>query len=219
MCIDYRSLNSVTVRDSYMSPRIDEIFDSLSKSKVFSVLDATSGYYQIMLEEEAKEKTAFSFRGKLYEFNRMPFGLCNAPATFQRAMDRIFRKENRIFVIPYLDDIIVYSESEEEHQKHLGIVLGEIRSAGLKLNKAKCKFFKKEIKILGNIIGDGKIRIDPQRIEEIKKYPIPRTLKELRSFWGISNYCREFIKGLSEVANPLYELLKGEKKSLTNKSF
>jgi hypothetical protein len=125
MCVDYRALNSVTTRNSYMSPRIDEVYDSLAEAKYFSVLDATSGYYQIAMEERDKNKTAFSFKGRLYEFNRMPFSLCNAPATFQRAMDGIFRKENRKFVIPYLDDIIVYSKTLEDHEKHLKIVLGK----------------------------------------------------------------------------------------------
>ncbi|KAF9762097.1 Transposon Ty3-I Gag-Pol polyprotein [Nosema granulosis] len=110
MCIDYRSLNKITIRDSYMSPRVYEIYDELSKTRVFSILDATSGYYQIAMEEGDKEKAAFSFKGRLYEYNRMPFKLCNAPETIQRSMDAIFRSENMKFVIPYLDNIIVYSQ-------------------------------------------------------------------------------------------------------------
>lgn len=184
MCVDYRRLNEVTIKDRYSAPRIDEIYDSLGEAKIFSILDATSGYYQLALEEKDKEKTAFSFKGQLYEFNRMPFGLCNAPASFQRAMDQIFRSESRKFVIPYLDDIIVFSRSLKEHREHLEIVLGKIRSAGLSLNEGKCKFFKTEIKILGCIIGQGKIKIDENRLENIKLYPEPSNIKELRSFWG-----------------------------------
>ncbi|KAF9752805.1 Retrovirus-related Pol polyprotein from transposon, partial [Nosema granulosis] len=129
-----------------MSPRVDEIYDELSKARVFSILDATSGYYQIAMDEADREKTAFAFKGQLYEYNRMPFGLCNAPATFQRAMDSIFRAENRRFVIPYLDDIIVYSQRLEDHENHLRIVLGKLKGAGVSLNKKKCKFLKSEIK-------------------------------------------------------------------------
>ncbi|KAF9761335.1 Retrovirus-related Pol polyprotein from transposon opus [Nosema granulosis] len=140
MCIGYRSLNQITIRDSYMSPRVDEIYDELSKARIFSILDATSGYYQIAMEESDKEKTAFSFKGRLYEYNRMPFGLCNAPETFQRAMDAIFRTENRKFVIPYLDDIIVYSQRIEDHEKHLKVVLGKLKGAGVSLNKKNASF-------------------------------------------------------------------------------
>ncbi|WUR05035.1 endonuclease [Vairimorpha necatrix] len=213
MCVDYRGLNSITVKDAYMTPRIDEIFDSLSTATIFTILDATSGFHQIPLQEEDKEKTAFSYRGKLYEFNRMPFGLCNAPATFQRAMDNIFRKENHNFVIPYLDDIIIYSRNKEEHKKHVRIVLGKIRAANLSLNKKKCKFFRSEIKILGNVIGNGIIKVDETRIKDIQAYPIPTTIKELRSFLGMANYCRDFVTKMAEITGPLYDVLKGEKQT------
>lgn len=215
MCIDYRALNAVTIKDSYVSPRIDEIYDALTDAGIFSVLDATSGYYQIAMEEKDKEKTAFSFKGRLYEFNRMPFGLCNAPATFQRTMDEIFSKENRMFVIPYLDDIIVYSKSRREHEKHLRIVLGKLKAAGLSLNEKKSKFFREQFKILGNIISKGMIKADPERIEKLLKYPEPKIMKELRSFLGTINYGREFIKDIAGLTAPLYELLKGERKSST----
>lgn len=166
ICVDYRKLNEITIRDRYTSPRIDEIYDTLRDAKIFSILDATSGYYQIAMDESDKEKTAFSFRGKLYEFNRMPFGLCNAPASFQRAVDQIFREENRKFVIPYLDDIIIFSKSMKDHEKHLEIVLGKIKAAGLSLNEGKCKFLKTEIKILGSIVMKGKIEIDKERLRK-----------------------------------------------------
>lgn len=197
MCIDYRALNQITIRDRYSSPRIDEIYDAMANARVFSILDATSGYYQLALAEEDKEKSAFEYKGKLYEFNRLPFGLCNAPATFQRTMDLIFGGENRKFVIPYLDDIIIFSEDEASHKKHLDIVMGKIRAVGLALNKNKCKFFKSEVKILGNIVGGGCIRVDNERVEFIKNYPEPTTIKQLRSFLGVVNFCREFIKNFA----------------------
>ncbi|KAF9761154.1 Retrovirus-related Pol polyprotein from transposon opus [Nosema granulosis] len=213
MCVDYRRLNKITVKDRYSSPRIDEIYDELAGAKIFSVLDATSGHYQITMEEKDKEKTAFSFKGRLYEYNRMPFGLCNVPATFQRAMDTILRKENRKFVIPYLDDVIVYSKTKEDHSKHLRVVMGKLRAAGISLNGGKCKMFREEIKILGNIISQGKIKVDPERTQRIRNYSPPTTIKELRSFLGVANYCRGFVPGFAELTGPLYDLLKGEKKT------
>lgn len=164
-CIDYRPLNIITIKDRYPIPRIDEIIDALSKAKIFSTLDATSGYYQIAMAPEDMEKTAFAYKNGFYEFTRMPFGLCNAPATFQRAMNNILKKERFKFVIPYLDDIIIFSKDETGHQTHLDIVLGKLKAAGLSLNKKKCHLFKEEIKILGYIITKGKVSNDPERVE------------------------------------------------------
>ncbi|MGL5707634.1 MAG: reverse transcriptase domain-containing protein [Aeromonas sp.] len=212
LCIDYRLLNDITIKDKYPIPRIDEILDDLSGAKVFSILDATSGYYQLAIEEEDKPKTAFSWKGGLYEFNRMPFGLCNGPATFQRAMDRIFAKERGKFVIPYMDDLIIYSKSIKDHENHIEVVMGRIKSYGLSLNKSKCVFASDELKILGNIISAGKIKPDPNKIKAIHDYPKPANIKELRSFLGLVNYCREFIKGYAILANPLFKLLKGKTK-------
>ncbi|WUR04295.1 endonuclease [Vairimorpha necatrix] len=212
LCIDYRELNKITVKDKYPLPRIDEILDDLADATIFSTLDATSGYYQIALEEVDKEKTAFSWRGGHYEFNRMPFGLCNAPATFQRTMDKIFVKENRKFVIPYLDDIIIYSKNHQEHHEHLEIVLGKLKAAGIALNRKKCHFFKEEIKILGNIVTNKTTKPDPEKVKAINEYKEPTNIAQLRSFLGLINYCREFIRNLSAIAAPLYELFKGESK-------
>ncbi|KRH93285.1 putative retrotransposon, partial [Pseudoloma neurophilia] len=144
LCIDFRALNKATIKDSYPVPRIEEIIDNLQNAKYFSILDATSGYYQLNMDDGSREKTAFSWKTGHYEFVRMPFGLCNAPDTFQRAMDEIFQKESGRFVFNYLDDTIVFSKNEAEHKKHLDTVFGKIRSAGLSLNPKKCKLFRKE---------------------------------------------------------------------------
>ncbi|MGL6131243.1 MAG: reverse transcriptase family protein, partial [Fusobacteriaceae bacterium] len=162
LCIDYRGLNQVTKKDTYPLPRIAEILDKLSSARIFTTLDATKGYYQIELEEADKEKTAFAWKGGLYEFNRLPFGLCNAPATFQRIMDNIFRGCYD-YVIPYLDDIIIFSRSKDEHRLHLRSVMEKLKEAHIYLNKSKCKFFKKEINILGNIVSEGIIKADPKK--------------------------------------------------------
>ncbi|MGL5707185.1 MAG: reverse transcriptase domain-containing protein, partial [Aeromonas sp.] len=215
LCVDYRQLNSHTIKDNYPLPRIDDIIDSLSKASIFSVLDATSGFYQIALNEKDIEKTAFCYKNGLYEFVRMPFGLCNAPGTFQRAMDTIFKKDIHKHVIPYLDDIIIFSKDLESHKSHLDSVLRKIHSAGLVLNKKKCRFFQQEIKILGNLISKGRVRPDPHKVEAIKNYKLPNNIKELRSFLGLCNYTREYIINYAEIALPLFSLLKGETKRST----
>ncbi|KAF9749456.1 Retrovirus-related Pol polyprotein from transposon, partial [Nosema granulosis] len=185
--------------------------------RVFSTLDATSGYYQLELEERAKEKTAFSWKGGHFEFNRMAFGLCNAPSTFQRAMDTILREEIDKFAISYLDDIIIYSKDIETHKKHLETVFMKLKEAGIFLNKKKCKLGKQKVKILGNVVSEGQVRPDSEKIECIKTYPLPTTVKELRSFLGLLNYCREFIKNFAQKAKPLFDLLKGETKRSVRK--
>ncbi|KAF9760593.1 Retrovirus-related Pol polyprotein from transposon [Nosema granulosis] len=217
MCIDYRALNKITVRDKYPLPRIDEILDRLSGAKIFSNLDATSGYYQIGIAEGDKPKTAFTWKGGFYEFNRMPFGLCNAPATFQRAMDSLVGNVFPEFVIPYLDDIIVFSKNKEEHTIHLSTVAKKLKEVGLVLNRKKCNFYKDEIKILGNIVSKGYFKPDPSKIDSIKSYPFPNNIKELRSFLGLVNYCREYVKSYAELTRPLFDELKGETKNSNRK--
>ncbi|MGL5691745.1 MAG: reverse transcriptase family protein, partial [Bacteroidales bacterium] len=212
LCIDYRALNNLTIKDNYPLPRIDEITDSLAKASIYSTLDATSGFYQIAIEEADIPKTAFTYKNGLYEFLRMPFGLCNAPGTFQRAMDTIFRKDLHKYVIPYLDDIIIFSNSPEEHKIHLDSVLKRIHAAGLILNKKKCKFFKNEVKILGSIVSKGRVKPDPNKISAIKSYSRPSNIKELRSFLGLCNYTRQFVRNYASIALPLFQILKNETK-------
>lgn len=208
MCIDYRKLNEVTIKDQYPIPRINQILDSLHGSSIFSTLDATSGYYQITMSVKDRPKTAFYHQGNSYQFKRMPFGLCNAPSTFQRSMNEIFKDEIWKFVIPYLDDIIIFSKTLEEHKLHLEVVLGKIKAAGIALNPGKCKLFRSEIKILGNIIAYNTIKPDPSKVEAIKNYGTPNNIKELRSFLGLANYIRDFVPRFAELVGPLTELLK-----------
>jgi predicted aspartyl protease len=213
MCIDYRPLNTITIKNAYPMPRIDEILDALGKAKIFSVIDATSGYHQIAMEEDDIEKTAFAWKGQLFEYTRMPFGLCNAPATFQATMDAILQEDKWKIAIPYLDDVIIYSESIEEHQTHLIKILNKIKGAGLVLNGEKCRFFKTEIEYLGHWISEGKIKPDPKKIQTIQECKAPITLKDLRSFLGLANFCGQFIPQYASKVAILTDLLKGEKQS------
>ena len=213
LCVDYRALNEITVKNAYPLPRIDDIIDTLSKAEIFSVMDATSGYHQIALEETDMKKTAFSWKGELYEYTRMPFGLCNAPATFQSIMNTVLREVNWDFTIPYLDDIIVFSQSVDEHRKHLEIVLGKLRAAGLSLNHEKSKFFQVEVEFLGNIISKDCVKPDPKKVLAITNCEPPETLRELRSFLGLANFCSPFIKQFASITAPLTDLLKGEVKA------
>lgn len=178
LCIDYRDLNEITIRDRYPLPSIQELLDKLGSAKIFSKLDATSGYYQIAVDERDIEKTAFSYKNGFYEFVRMPFGLCNGPATFQRAMDNILRQHLGKMVMPYLVDIIIFSKNEEKHEKDLEIIMGKLKAANIFLNKKKCDVYQDELKILGFIIGNGKIGTDPGKIRAIKDYSLPKTIKD-----------------------------------------
>ncbi|KAI5151526.1 hypothetical protein ENBRE01_2196 [Enteropsectra breve] len=212
VCIDYKNLNDVTIKDRYPIPRIDEILDELAKGKVFSSLDATIGYYQIKLSPSDRDKTAFRWSGGFYEFTRMPFGLCNAPATFQRIMDNVLREVSWKFVIPYLDDIIIYSETEKEHEEHLRIVFEKLKEAGISLNENKCKLFKDQISILGNLVSGGTVKPEPEKIKALRNFQRPQNINELRSFLGLLNYCRGFIPNLAEKTKPLNDMLKGTPK-------
>lgn len=213
VCIDYRPINLIKKRNAYPMPRIDEILDSLANGKIFSVIDATSGYHQIAMQEEDIQKTAFAWKGQLYEYTRMPFGLCNAPATFQATMDAILLGEKWKCAIPYLDEIIVFSNSIERHQEDLKRILNKLKAAGLTLNGDKCKFFRTEIQYLGHTISAGKIRPDSKKIETILDSKAPITLKDLRSFLGLSNFCSNFIPHYATKIARLTDLLKGEKQS------
>lgn len=194
-------------------PRLDDILGCMSQEKIFSRLDALSGYYQIEMEEGSIEKTAFGCRAETFEFLRMPFGLVNAPATFQRAMDNILREEKWKHVVIYLDDIVIFSKTEEEHKIHVDGVLKKLEAAGITLNKKKCEFFKKEIMVLGHVLDGQTIKPSLEKVKAIKEARLPLTIKEMQSFLGLVNYCRKFIKDLSKEAEPLFNTIKGDRSS------
>jgi len=210
-CIDYRKLNSITRKDSHPLPRIDDMLDTFEGSQWFTTLDLASGYWQVEMEEKDKEKTAFITHEGLYEFNVMPFGLCNAPATFQRLMHMVYG--NLIFTKApvYIDDTNVHSKTFEQHLGDLEEVFGRLRDAKLKLRLEKCYLCFKEIKFLGYIIGSEGMKVDQEKIEKVKNFPIPKNVSELRSFIGLASYYRRFIKDFSKIAKPLTDLFQKER--------
>ena len=208
MCVDYRALNKVTIKNNYPLPRIDDLFDRLAGARYFSRIDLKSGYYQIRIADEDVEKTACRTRYGSYEFLVMPFGLCNAPSTFTTLMNTIFREEMDDFVIVYIDDILVYSKTAEEHARHLEVVLKRLRDNKLYANGEKSEFAKEEIEFLGHVVtGDG-IKPDMKKVKAIQEWKRPSTQKGLRSFLGLANYYRRFIRNFSKIARPLSDLLK-----------
>uniref|UniRef100_A0A3P8UAF7 Gypsy retrotransposon integrase-like protein 1 n=1 Tax=Amphiprion percula TaxID=161767 RepID=A0A3P8UAF7_AMPPE len=209
LCIDYRKLNMQTVKDAYPLPNLQESLSALSGSKWFSVLDLKSGYYQIEMNESDKEKTAFVTPIGFWEFNRMPQGVTNAPSTFQRLMEKSMGDLHLKEVLVYLDDLIIFSDSLEEHERRLLRVLNRLKEYGLKLSPEKCKFFQTSVKYLGHIVSERGVETDPDKILTLKSWPVPRNLKELKSFLGFAGYYRRFIKGYSAIAKPLNELTRG----------
>jgi len=207
ICLDYRKLNQITKRPIFHIPSAQEIFDRLGGNRVFSTLDLSKGYYQIPMNESDAKKTAFSTPSGHYEFIRMPFGLCGAPATFQRALSSVLHEElNKICCI-YLDDIIVYGRSEEEHDCRLRIVLQKLHNAGLKLSRQKCIFRCNTVRFLGHEISKDGVKTDPEKVEKIKQWPLPITYADLHSFIGFANYYRRFVKNYFSVVHPLISLL------------
>ena len=218
MCIDYRQINKVTVKNKYPLPRIEDLFDQLKGAGVFSKIDLRSGYYQLRVKEVDVPKTAFRTRYGHYEFLVMPFGLTNAPAEFMDLMNRVFRPYLDQFVVVFIDDILVYSRDEQEHEQHLKIVLQTLREKKLYAKLSKCDFWLKEVSFLGHIVSAEGIRVDPAKIEVVVNWKPPQSLTEVRSFLGLAGYYRRFVKGFSIIASPLTRLLrKGVKFEWTDK--
>src|SRR3984957_16312710 len=207
-CVNYKPLNDITKKDTYPLPRIDEILDSLHQAQWFTTLDLASGYWQIRVKAEDQEKTAFTTKFGIFEFKVMPFGLCNAPATFQRTMDQILQGIKEEFVLVYLDNVIIYSKTFKEHLQHLTKVLDRIRNANLSLKAEKCNFIATELQFLGHVVGKDGVKPDPEKVEKMMNYPEPRNIRELHGVLGLFSYYRRFIKDFTQLADSLYKLLK-----------
>ena len=215
LCVDYRELNQKTVKDSYALPRIEELMDGLAGSKWFSVIDMKSGYHQIEIYPDHQPRTAFT-AGPLgfWEYCRMPFGLSNSPATYQRVMEECLDGLNHSICHIYLDDVIIVGSTFEQHQDNIKRVFQRLRECGMKLSGKKCKFFRKEVKYIGHIVSAEGIRADPAKIEKIASWPVPKNQDTLRSFIGFTSYYRRYIRHYASIARPLNRLLVSEYKSL-----
>lgn len=208
MCIDYRNLNSVTIPDRYPLPRISDLLSSVKNTKFFVSLDLRAGYWQIPLDEESKQFTAFRCVSGLFEFDKMPFGLSNAPATFQRMMDFLFGDLRFSGVLVYLDDILIHGQSVECVLELLETVLGRLQEAGLKLNKEKCVFFPASMRYLGHILQDGCLIPDPEKVKALSLIKQPKTAHDLRSILGFVGYYQQYIPNFSRTLAPVFDILK-----------
>ncbi|GKB26362.1 putative reverse transcriptase domain-containing protein, partial [Tanacetum coccineum] len=206
MCIDYRELNKLTVKNRYPLPRIDDLFDQLQGSSVYSKIDLRSGYHQLRVREEDIPKTAFRTRYGHYEFQVMPFGLTNAPAVFMDLMNRVCKPYLDKFVIVFIDDILIYSKNEQEHKEHLKQILELLKKEELYAKFSKCEFWIPKVQFLGHVIDSEGIHVDPAKIESIKDWTSPKSPTEIRQFLGLAGYYRRFIEGFSKIAKPMTKL-------------
>ena len=211
-CVDFRRLNAVTRKDSFPIPRVDDTLDALNGTQFFSTMDLISGYWQVGVHADSREHTAFITYGGLYEFLVTPFGLANAPSTYQRLMEYVLRNLTYKICLIYLDDILVYSRTFMEHLDHLRQVFDRLRHANLKLKPSKCNFVCTKVNYLGHVVSPKGIAPDPDKISAVKDFPRPHNVKTVRSFLGLANYYRRFVKDFAKIAAPLKQLLRKDHK-------
>ena len=212
MCVDYRPLNVVTIKNKYHLPRIDILFGQLAKAKVFSKTNLRLGYHQIKIRPEDIPKTAFSTRYGLYEDLVMSFGLTNAPAYFMYLMNSVFMPEVDKFVVVFIDDILIYLENEADHAKHLRIVVSRLREHKLYAKFSTCEFWLSKVPFLGHILSRDGISIDPSKVQEVMDWKAPTSVHEVRSFLGLAGYYHRFIPDFSKIAKPMTRLLQKDEK-------
>ncbi|BHF62451.1 hypothetical protein SprV_0200543300 [Sparganum proliferum] len=206
LCIDYRKLNAVTKKDSFPLPRIDTTLDALAGNTMFSTLDLASGYWQVEVRSSDREKTAFAVPSGLYEFETMPFGLANAPSTFQRLMNQVLAQLIPTSCLVYMEDIIVLGKDFDSHLNNIRAVFSSLRQEGLTLKPSKCVFLKPRVKFLGHVVSAAGIETDDEKVTQIREWPTPADVTEVRSFLGLASYYRRFIKDYVQIAGPLHKL-------------
>src|SRR6201987_3552484 len=207
-CFDYRKLNAVTKKDAYPIPRIDELLEQVSGNSWFCSLDLASGFWQIAMHPDDREKTAFITKDGLFQFRVMPFGLTNAPATFQRLMDLALRPDIYRWLLVYIDDLLAMAKTVEDMLERLRLVFTLLRRANLKIKWRKCKFFQRELKFLGHLVSGYSIKPDPANVEAVRDFPEPNRKEKVQSFLGLVNYYQKFVPHLSTLATPMRALLK-----------
>lgn len=193
-CVNYQKLNDITVKNRYPIPNADDLCNVLTGATVYSKIDLKDAFNQIRIKEGDEYKTAFKTRYGLYKYLVMPFGLCNAPSTFQRMINTVLGEFLDQCCVAYLDDILVYSKTQEEHLKHLELVLEKLSQANLHVKLKKCEFFQPEVEFLGYIVKTGGFAMAQDKVEAVTSWPVPTCRKDVRSFLGLANYCRDFIK-------------------------
>jgi hypothetical protein len=212
MCVDYRSLNDVTVKNKCPLPHIEDLFDQMRGARVFSKVDLRSGYHQMKIRPSDISKTDSSTRCGLYEFTVMSFGLTSAPTYFMDLKNKVFMEYLDRFVVVLIDDILIYSKSERDHEEHLRLVLQKLRDNQLYAKYSKCEFWIGEVSFLGHIISNGGISVDPSKVKEIVARSILTTVTEIQSFLGLAGYYRRFIEEFSKIAKPMTSLLEKRKR-------
>jgi hypothetical protein len=211
VCVDYQSLNEVTIKNKYPLPRIEDLFGQMKGASVFSKIDLRSGYHQLKIQESDIPKTAFCTRYGLYEYTVMSFGLTNAPAYFMYLMNKVFMEYLDRFVVVFIDDILVFSKTMQEHEEHLRQVLEKLRSNQLYAKFSKCEFWLTEVAFLGHVISDGGVSVDLGKVKDVFNWMPPTIVSEIRSFLGLAGYYRRFIKDFSKIAKPMTKLLEKNK--------
>jgi hypothetical protein len=211
MCVDYQSLNEVTIKNKYPLPRIEDLFDQMKGASVFSKIDLRSGYHQLKIQESDIPKTAFRTRYILYEYTVMSFGLINAPAYFMYLMNKVFMEYLDKFVVVFIDDILIFSKTEEEHERHLRMVLEKLRSNQLYAKFSKCEFWLTEVAILGHVISARGISVDPSKVKDVLNWLPSMNALEIQSFLGLASYYHRIIKDFSKIAKPMTRLLEKNK--------
>jgi hypothetical protein len=211
MCVDYQSLNEVTIKNKYLLPRIEDLFDQMKGASVFSKIDLRSGYHQLKIQESDIPKTAFRTRYGLYEYTVMSFRLTNAPAYFMYLMNKVFMEYLDRFVIVFIDDNLIFSKTMEEHEEHLRLVLEKLRSNQLYAKFSMCEFWLTEVTFLEHVISAGGVSVDPGKVKDVLNWMPPTTVSEIQSFLGLAGYYRRFIKDFSKIAKPMMKLLEKNK--------